>query len=44
MSMGRVVSSENIIEINDEMEEANAITLLLKTSRLDALAGHMEVA
>ena len=42
-SMGRVVSSENIIEIN-EMEEADAITLLLKASRLDASAEHIEVA
>ena len=42
-SMGRVISSENIIEIN-EMEEADAITLLLKASRLDASAEHMEVA
>ena len=42
-SMGRVVSSENIIEIN-EMEEADAITLLLKASRLDASAKHKEDA
>ena len=42
-SMGRVVPSENIIEIN-EMEEADAITLLLKASHLDASAKHMEVA
>ena len=42
-SMGRVVSSENIIEIN-EMEEADAITLLLKASRLDVSAEHVEVA
>ena len=42
-SMGRVVSSENIIEIN-EMDEADAITLLLKASRLDASAGHVEAA
>ena len=42
-SMGRVVSSGNIIEI-DEMEEADAITLLLKASRLDASAEHIEIA
>ena len=42
-SMGRVVPFENIIEIN-EMEEADAITLLLKAGHLDASAGHIEVA
>ena len=42
-SMGRVISIENIIEIN-EMEEADAITLLLKASCLDASAEHTEVA
>ena len=42
-SMGRVVPFENIIEIN-EMEEADAITLLLKAGHFDALAGHIEVA
>ena len=42
-SMGRVVSFENKIEIN-EMEEADAITLLLKASSLDASAEHIEVA
>ena len=42
-SMGRVVSSENIIEIND-MEEADAITLLLKASRLNASAEHIRIA
>ena len=42
-SMGRIVSSENIIEIN-EMEEADAITLLLGASRLNASAEHREVA
>ena len=42
-SMGRVISFENIIEIN-EMEEADAITLLLKASCLDASAEHIEVA
>ena len=42
-SMGRVISFENIIEIN-EMEEADAINLLLKASCLDASAEHIEVA
>ena len=42
-SMGRIVSSENIIKI-DEMEEADAITLLLKASCLDASAEHKKVA
>ena len=42
-SMGRVISFENTIEIN-EMEEADAITLLLKASCLDASAKHIEVA
>jgi hypothetical protein len=42
-SMGRVISFENIIEIN-EMEEADAITLLLKASFLDASAKHIEDA
>jgi tetratricopeptide (TPR) repeat protein len=42
-SMGRVISFENVIEIN-EMEEADAITLLLKASCLDASAEHMKVA
>ena len=42
-SMERVISFENIIEIN-EMDEANAITLLLKASCLDASAEHIEVA
>ena len=41
--MGRVISFENIIEIN-EMEEADAITLLLKASCLDASAEHLGVA
>ena len=41
--MGRVISFENIIEIN-EMEEMDAITLLLKASCLDASAEHIEVA
>ena len=42
-SMGRVISFENVIEIN-EMEEVDAITLLLKTSYLDASAEHIEAA
>ena len=42
-SMGSLISFENIIEIN-EMEEADAITLLLKASYLDATAKHKEVA
>ena len=42
-SMGRIVPIENIIEIN-EMEEADAITLLLNASRLDASAEHIGVA
>ena len=42
-SMGRVVPFENIIEIN-EMEEADAIALLLKASCLDASAKRIEVA
>ena len=42
-SMGRVVPSENIIEIK-EMEMPDAITLLLKASHLDASAKHVEVA
>ena len=42
-TMGRIVSSKNIIEIN-EMEEEDAVTLLLNASRLDASAEHKEVA
>ena len=42
-SMGRLVSSENIIEIN-EMEEADAISLLLKASYIDALPQHLQAA
>ena len=42
-SMGRVISFENLIEIN-EMEEADAIALLLKASCLDASTKHMEAA
>ena len=43
--MGRIVSCENRIEIK-EMEEADAITLLLKASCLDPLAypEHLEVS
>ena len=42
-SMGSLISFENIIEIN-EMEEADAITLLLKASYLDASTEHIEIA
>ena len=42
-SIGRLVSSENIIEI-DEMEKADAIALLLKASHLNTSASHLEVA
>ena len=42
-SMGRNVSFENIIEIK-EMEEGEAITLLLKASCLDPLPEHLEVS
>ena len=42
-SMGRIVSFENRIEIK-EMEEADAITLLLKASCLDSLPEHLEVS
>ena len=41
--MGRIVSSENRIEI-EEMKEADAITLLLKASCLDPLPEHLEVS
>ena len=41
--MGRIVSSENIIEIG-EMKVEDAVTLLLKASRLDASAKHREMA
>ena len=41
--MGRIVSSENRIEIK-EMEEADAITLLLKASCLKPLPEHLEVS
>ncbi|KAF8805858.1 hypothetical protein BYT27DRAFT_7028123, partial [Phlegmacium glaucopus] len=42
-SMGRIVSSENKIEIK-EMEESDAITLLLRASCLDALPEHLQAA
>ena len=42
-SMGSLISFENMIEIN-EMEEADAITLLLKASYLNASAEHIEIA
>jgi hypothetical protein len=42
-SMGRIVSFENRIEIK-ELDEADAITLLLKASRLDPLPEHLEVS
>ena len=42
-SMGSLISFENIIEIN-EMGEADAITLLLKASYLEASAEHIKVA
>ena len=43
-SMGRIASFENSIEIN-EMEESDAITLLLKSSCLDPLAAeHLAAA
>ena len=42
-SMGRLVAFENVIEIN-EMEEADAITLLLKASCLDTSAEHLQAA
>ena len=42
-SMGRIVSFENIIEIK-EMEEADAITLLLKASHLDPFPEHLEIS
>ena len=41
--MGRLVLSENIIEIN-EIEESDAISLLLKASHIDALPEHLEAA
>jgi tetratricopeptide (TPR) repeat protein len=42
-SMRKLVPSENVIEVN-EMEEADAITLLLKASCLDASAEHQQAA
>ena len=42
-SWGRIVSFENIIEIK-EMEEADAIVLLLKASFLDPCPEHLEVS
>ena len=42
-SMGRIVSFENRIKIK-EMEEADAISLLLKASCLDPLPEHLEVS
>ena len=42
-SMGRIVSFENMIEIK-EMEEEDAITLLLKASCLDPLLEHLEAS
>ena len=42
-SMGRVISFKSIIEIT-EMEEADAITLLLKASLLDTSAEHQQAA
>src|SRR5271156_2593228 len=41
--MGRIIAFENRIEIK-EMEEADAISLLLKTSCLDRLEEHLQVA
>ena len=42
-SMGRIISFENIIEVT-EMEETDAIALLLRTSCLDTSAEHIEAA
>ena len=42
-SMGRLIAFENVIEIN-EMEEADAVTLFLKASCLDASAKHLQAA
>ena len=42
-SIGKIVSFENIIEIN-KMDEPDAIALLLKASHLEPLAGHLQVA
>ena len=42
-SMGRLIAFENVIEIT-EMEEIDAIALLLKASCLDASAEHLQAA
>ena len=42
-SMGRIIAFENIIEIN-EMEESDAITLLLRASDLEPSAKHLQAA
>ena len=42
-SMGRIIGFENLIEIT-EMEEADAITLLLRASNLDSLPEHEQAA
>ena len=42
-SMGRVIGFENLIEIT-EMEEADAISLLLRASNLDSLPEHEQAA
>ena len=41
--MGRVIGFEKLIEIT-EMEEADAITLLLKANNLDSLPEHEQAA
>ena len=42
-SMGRIISFKNMIEIK-EMEEADAITLLLRASHLEPLPEHLEIS
>ena len=42
-SMGRAIGFENLIEIT-EMEEADAITLLLRASNLDSIPEHEQAA
>ena len=42
-SMGRVIGFENLIEIT-EMEESDAITLLLRASNLSSSAEHIQAA
>ena len=42
-SMRRLIASENVIEVN-EMEEADAITLLLKASCLNTSVEHLQAA